>query len=532
MVYILGIPFFEPEDEAATTPSEERADDEQDATAKKQGLNLIAGVMEGHGDLDDVPNVEASATFSPTGSNSVVSMSYSSDHQVVDFATTDSSFTKPINNLMVIPPPPSSSSQQYDTYMSKHELEVLLTPRCMADYEKMTYEVETTENVVEERTFRKELIHEELEYLIQATGLDVGDEEVDLTVEPEAIEALGIAANKLAYLSKFYDLASCEYLYVPSVAYTILDGSLLEEASKHYFGAAETDFLEVYADKLRSTIVRQQRLGRIMVEEEQPPKDMTEDLDLGSDCEDDDDTDIGYCHQLLSVANQVLAVSSPKNATDATSLSATKPVSSSSSSSRCFDWDQIDEEADDDDTSKSTPETSPVPTTYKRTFAVLLSLLVLAVTWSRYSIDVVTFDGVDHPNTILSTTTTASVILSTLLSPSDKKEANLPQVGKSTALSTIASSSEPTGRRGKLGNSARNEKKKTTKKPLQLPPNPKHIMEVAKKNVATNVQEDVPPHRKKAAVTSSEESAMKAFSSSPIQSQPRMRRAIVPNLLY
>lgn len=43
------------------------------------------------------------------------------------------------------------------------------------------------------------------------------------------------------------------YIYVPSVAYVVLNGSLLEEASKHYFGKSH-EFLVAYAASLGSSI--------------------------------------------------------------------------------------------------------------------------------------------------------------------------------------------------------------------------------------------------------------------------------------
>lgn len=139
-------------------------------------------------------------------------------------------------------------------YLSKDIIETLLACEFLEDSidgmerdEVRTHDAAMT---------RKELIQRELDSLVEAARRDLENDGEEL--EPEAIEAIGIAANRVAYLKKYYDVAACEYVYVPSVAHTILDGSLLQEACMHYFGAKE-EFLVAYAGSLGMTILRTQQ---------------------------------------------------------------------------------------------------------------------------------------------------------------------------------------------------------------------------------------------------------------------------------
>lgn len=145
-------------------------------------------------------------------------------------------------------------------YYSKDELETLLTPRFFEEYSEAT-EREIRQNQ-QEKQMRRELIQRELDALI--VGATPYLQNNDQEVEAEAIEALGVAANKVAYLKKYYDVASCQFIYVPSVAYAVLNGTLLEEAQKHYFGSKE-EFLIVYAGSLGLAIIRNQELTVLQV---------------------------------------------------------------------------------------------------------------------------------------------------------------------------------------------------------------------------------------------------------------------------
>jgi len=101
---------------------------------------------------------------------------------------------------------------------------------------------------------RRALIEEELGQLIELAQQDKDMDEF----EPEAIEALGIAAYRLAYHRKYLDAKTGEDVYIPSVAYTVMDGSLLELASQHYFGKSD-EFLVTYAGAIGSAIMKQMK---------------------------------------------------------------------------------------------------------------------------------------------------------------------------------------------------------------------------------------------------------------------------------
>lgn len=132
-----------------------------------------------------------------------------------------------------------------------------------------------------ERELRREMIQIELDQLVQ------GAEELQELeeIEPEAVEALGIAANRLAYRQRYYNVASCRYVYVPSVAYCLLEGCLLEEAAKHYFGQSD-EFLVKYAAGLGSTILAQHRHQDVVAQDnhsEAEDVDWSDDDDLDND---------------------------------------------------------------------------------------------------------------------------------------------------------------------------------------------------------------------------------------------------------
>jgi hypothetical protein len=85
---------------------------------------------------------------------------------------------------------------------------------------------------------RRDLIQQELDDIVNQC-IKNGD-----LVENEAIEAMGIAANQVAFLG------SSEK---PSIALSILHGPLLEVAAEHYFGDSN-HFLVQYTPQLRSAI--------------------------------------------------------------------------------------------------------------------------------------------------------------------------------------------------------------------------------------------------------------------------------------
>lgn len=131
---------------------------------------------------------------------------------------------------------------------------------------------------------RKSLIEEELNQLIQVC------QEYDYLsgheFEPEAIEAMGIAANQLAYRKKYYDVARSHSVYVPSVAYAVMSGALLEVASAHYFGKSE-EFLVAYAGAMGSAIMRQKSQYHKYMTQEREECAIAEEFDVQSQADDD-----------------------------------------------------------------------------------------------------------------------------------------------------------------------------------------------------------------------------------------------------
>ena len=61
------------------------------------------------------------------------------------------------------------------------------------------------------------MIEKELKAIIEEAQT-----ELEEPFEPEAVEALKIAANKLAYLKKYYDCVSDKIIYFPSVTKLLL----------------------------------------------------------------------------------------------------------------------------------------------------------------------------------------------------------------------------------------------------------------------------------------------------------------------
>jgi hypothetical protein len=109
-----------------------------------------------------------------------------------------------------------------------------------------------TEEVVAEKKpsdaeHRQQMIDDEFKGIMKETE----DNELDEPFEPEAVEALRIAANKLAYLKKYYNSFTDEFVYFPSVTKLLVNYSMIEEAEKHYFDE-EDEFPIDYSAALRS----------------------------------------------------------------------------------------------------------------------------------------------------------------------------------------------------------------------------------------------------------------------------------------
>jgi hypothetical protein len=164
---------------------------------------------------------------------------------------------------------PVSSCDRHQ-YFSKENLDILLAPEFLEEYNDWVGQTELHKQ--KEKQMRKRLIQRELDSLLEAARDDLESDGHEL--EPEAVEALGIAANQVSYVKKYYDVASCQYIYVPSVAHTVMNGSLLDEASKHYFGAKE-EFLVAYAGSLGTTILANHQFNDLGLH---PKEDIQDDM--------------------------------------------------------------------------------------------------------------------------------------------------------------------------------------------------------------------------------------------------------------
>eukprot|EP00980_Cylindrotheca_fusiformis_P024872 scaffold12638_cov69-Cylindrotheca_fusiformis.AAC.2 len=113
----------------------------------------------------------------------------------------------------------------------------------------LTFEV-VEDHINAENEERRDLIQQELDDIMDHCH------KKGHFLEDEAIEALGIAANQVAFLHSSPAK--------PSIAFTILQGSLLQVAAKHYYGDANS-FLVQYAPQLRAA-VRQMKSNPIQEE--------------------------------------------------------------------------------------------------------------------------------------------------------------------------------------------------------------------------------------------------------------------------
>eukprot|EP00339_Tiarina_fusa_P027328 CAMPEP_0117052852 /NCGR_PEP_ID=MMETSP0472-20121206/36530_1 /TAXON_ID=693140 ORGANISM="Tiarina fusus, Strain LIS" /NCGR_SAMPLE_ID=MMETSP0472 /ASSEMBLY_ACC=CAM_ASM_000603 /LENGTH=321 /DNA_ID=CAMNT_0004767631 /DNA_START=264 /DNA_END=1229 /DNA_ORIENTATION=- len=98
-----------------------------------------------------------------------------------------------------------------------------------------------------ERAKRKKMIDEELDLILKKALEELEDED---EFEPEAVEALKLAAAKITYLKKYYDVMRDEVIYFPSVAKCIINYTLMEEAEPHYFDE-DDEFPADYSGALR-----------------------------------------------------------------------------------------------------------------------------------------------------------------------------------------------------------------------------------------------------------------------------------------
>jgi hypothetical protein len=232
--------------------------------------------------LLSIPNVVSSSTCttSPTSSTSTASNS-SVATAVNDFlendpmlspsssaaSTTDTTNADADDSHSSSPTSTTTTTSisPSDVYVSKEDLVLylLLPTESYDEYQSMMLQEEQDQQDQQqrrsERQWRKNRIQQELDTLLQIMQQQQqqqqhDDEEELFPLEPEAEEALGIAANRVCYLEKYYDVAQCKDVFVPSVAYAIMNGTLLEEAAKHYYGQSE-EFLVTYAASLGSAVL-------------------------------------------------------------------------------------------------------------------------------------------------------------------------------------------------------------------------------------------------------------------------------------
>jgi hypothetical protein len=113
--------------------------------------------------------------------------------------------------------------------------------------EAATSETIETVEVEPEKDKRRRMIAEELKSIVK----QVEDEELDDDLEPEALEALEKASMTICLRKKYYDVMRDELIYFPSVCKAILNGDLIDEATKYYYDE-EDEFPLVYCAALKS----------------------------------------------------------------------------------------------------------------------------------------------------------------------------------------------------------------------------------------------------------------------------------------
>ncbi|CAJ1945976.1 unnamed protein product [Cylindrotheca closterium] len=104
-----------------------------------------------------------------------------------------------------------------------------------------------------EKEKRTKMIEKEFDQIIDEADkfcLEFLEEDMD----PEAVNALRKAANKLAYVKKYYDVMKDEIVFFPSVGKLILKGDLTEEAENDYY--EEEDEWPLEYTKALKTVVR------------------------------------------------------------------------------------------------------------------------------------------------------------------------------------------------------------------------------------------------------------------------------------
>ena len=94
-------------------------------------------------------------------------------------------------------------------------------------------------------------IKSELESLIE----DAEKNDIDENFDDKAVDALMRAANRIVFVKKYYNIMTDKFMYFPSVADTVLDYSLIEEAQYFYLDG-QYEFPLEYTSALRATAAR------------------------------------------------------------------------------------------------------------------------------------------------------------------------------------------------------------------------------------------------------------------------------------
>jgi hypothetical protein len=299
-------------------------DDETIFVKRGYCVGKISSSSDHHHDEDAdmwIPCVETSSTSSPSSDSS----SNNCDFQEISSVSIEANQLLASPSSSTLTASPSSSNKKSvhnnkqdstnkqrnndDVYISKEDLNlIMLTPDSYEQYQSFVQDERDQKSL--DCPIRKTLIQQELDTLLRL--VEENDELDGRELEPEAEEALGIAADTVCYLQKYYDEDRSEYVFVPSVAYAIMNGTLLEEASKHYYGESE-EFLVTYAASLGSAVLSQKNYKEYMNVGRSELK-----FEEDSKIESDPNSYNGMNHHRNeNVSDLFLGVVSPRNTTTA-----------------------------------------------------------------------------------------------------------------------------------------------------------------------------------------------------------------------
>lgn len=116
------------------------------------------------------------------------------------------------------------------------------------DFDEELTDLHVAKEPLSESERRSQMIQEELNEIVQEAVLELEEE-----LEQEALDALKIAAKKITYLKRYYDVLNDKIIYFPSVAKTIINYALFEEAEKYYY-YKDDEFPMDYSLSLRTVV--------------------------------------------------------------------------------------------------------------------------------------------------------------------------------------------------------------------------------------------------------------------------------------